>query len=58
MFLIEKCRTHLIQVKKPNSVETFAKNISAIETDKKKGHDLLFEAIEEEVSKNEAFIRE
>ena len=45
-------------INKPKSVNVFMRNIAVIESDKKKGHDLLFDAIEEEVNKNEAFIRE
>lgn len=58
MFLINKCKENRIMINKPKSVNVFMRNIAVIESDKKKGHDLLFDAIEEEVNKNEAFIRE
>jgi hypothetical protein len=56
--LINKCKENRIIINKPRSAEVFGRNISAIESDKKKGHDLLFDAIEEEVSKNQVFIAE
>lgn len=58
MFLINKCKEYFIKINKPQNVDIFQRNISTIESDKKKGHDLLFDAIEEEVKKNEIFIRE
>lgn len=58
LFLINKCKENFIKINKPQNVEIFQRNISTIESDKKKGHDLLFDAIEEEVKKNEIFIRE
>lgn len=58
LFLINKCKENFIKINKPQNVDIFQRNISTIESDKKKGHDLLFDAIEEEVKKNEIFIRE
>lgn len=58
LFLISKCKEYRILINKPKNVDVFSRNISTIESDKKKGHDLLFDAIEEEVKKNEIFIRE
>lgn len=58
LFLINKCKENRIKINKPKNVDVFSRNIGAIESDKKKGHDLLFDAIEEEVHKNETFIRE
>jgi hypothetical protein len=57
-FLLSKCHEYKIKIQKPVSVDAFANNISTIESEKKKGRDLLFDAIEEEVTKNESFIKE
>lgn len=58
IFLLQQCHKYTIKVVKPASIEMFHNNINTIEQEKKKGRDLLFDAIEEEVNKNETFIRE
>lgn len=58
LYLLNKCKEYKIFIRKPASVDVFRNNINAIESEKKKGRDLLFDAIEEEVNKNEAFIKE
>jgi len=37
-------------------VNVFSRNISSIESEKKKSHDLLFDAIEKDVSECESFV--
>jgi len=56
LFLINTCRDHHIKINKPENVSVFARNISSIESEKKKSHDLLFDAIESEVRDCESFV--
>ena len=54
--MLNTCREHHIKINKPANVETFSRNISSIESEKKKSHDLLFDAIESEVRDCESFV--
>ena len=54
-YLINTCRDYKIKINKPNT-EIFKRNISSIENEKKKSHDLLFDAIEQEVRECESFV--
>ena len=54
-YLINTCREYLIKINKP-STEIFQRNISSIESEKKKSHELLFEAIEQDVRESESFV--
>ena len=56
LFLLNTCREHHIKINKPENVEVFARNISSIENEKKKSHDLLFDAIESDVRDCESFV--
>ena len=47
--LLRACKDHNIEVIKPRDIHVFSRNISSIENEKKKSHDLLFDAIESEV---------
>lgn len=55
IFLLNTCKEHFIKVNKP-SAESFSRNISSIENEKKKSHDLLFDAIEQDVRDCENFV--
>ena len=56
LFLLNTCKENLIKITKPENTEVFARNISNIENEKKKSHDLLFDAIETEVRDCESFV--
>lgn len=58
LLLINTCREYHIKINKPPNVEGFARNISQIEGEKKKSHDLLFDAIENDVRDCEKFVME
>lgn len=58
IYLLNKCREYRILISKPASIANFKDNIKVIEDEKRKGRDLLFDAIEEEVNRNEKFIKE
>jgi len=45
-FLIKKCKDNDIKINKPANVDVFARNIAAIEQEKKKAMHLLFDTIE------------
>ena len=56
LLLLNTCRDHHIKINKPENVQVFSRNISSIESEKKKSHDLLFDAIETEVRDCESFV--
>lgn len=56
MLLLNTCRENHIKINKPENVHVFAQNISSIEAEKKKSHELLFDAIETEVRESESFV--
>ena len=56
MFLLNTCREYFIKINRPENVSVFSKNISSIEHEKKKSHDLLFDAIEQDVRECESFV--
>jgi len=56
LFLLNTCREYHIKINKPADPESFSRNIAAIEAEKKKSHDLLFDAIETEVRDCERFV--
>jgi len=56
LLLLNTCRDHHIKINKPENVQVFSRNIHSIENEKKKGHDLLFDAIETEVRDCESFV--
>lgn len=56
LMLLNACKENHIKVVRPKDVTVFAQNISSIEQEKQKSHDLLFEAIEEDVRDREKFV--
>lgn len=55
-YLINTCRDYSIKINKPVNTEIFQRNISSIESEKKKSHEMLFEAIEQDVRESESFV--
>lgn len=56
LFLINTCSEYLIKINKPTDPAMFSRNMTTIEQEKKKSHDLLFDAIESEVRDCEGFV--
>ena len=54
--LLSACRAHNIKIDRPESVEAYARTMQDIESVKRKGHELLFDAIEAEVRDTERFV--
>lgn len=46
LFLLSTCSENYIKINRPDNVEVFSRNIQSIESEKKKSHELLFDAIE------------
>jgi len=55
-YILNKCKQNLIKINRPEDKNEYLRIISSIESGKRKGHDLLFDTIEQEVREVETFV--